>query len=78
MYFYNIDVLGVLLYTFYIHNPCFELLIRHNGPVFDPRFVGIDRIDRILQYLGDLFIIADPHPNQRKDPQVDIEQLVFF
>ena len=45
MYFYNIDVLGVVLHAFYIHDPCLELFIRHNGPVFDPRFVGIDRID---------------------------------
>ena len=73
MYFCNIDVLGVVLHTFYIHDPGFELFIWHNGPVFDPRFVGIDRIDRILQDLGDLIIIADPHPDQGKDPQVDIE-----
>ena len=78
MYFYYIDVLGVVSDTFYIHDPGFELIIRYNGPVFDPCFVGIDRIDRILQDLGDLFIIADPHPDKGKDPQVDIQQFIFL
>ena len=79
--FYNIDRFqgGIkLLDTLYFHDAGLKLVVGNDGPVLDPGLIGIDGIDRIFEYLGDLVVVGDAHADQGKDPEVDVEQFVLF
>ena len=62
----------------YLHDTLFELLVGDDGPVLDPGLVGIDGIDGIFKDAGYLFGVVDAHTDERKDPEVCIEEFVIF
>ena len=61
-----------------LHDPFFEFVVMDNGFVLDPGLISVDRIHRIFEDLCDFLIVANPHPDQGKDPEIGIEQFVVF
>ena len=56
----------------YFHDPGLEILVGKKGFVLDPGFVGVDGIDGVFQYFGDLFIVGDADPDEGEDAEIGI------
>ena len=55
----------------------FEFVVCDERLVLDPRFVGVDGVDRVFEDARDLLGVVDAHTDQSKDAQVGVEELVF-
>jgi len=61
-----------------VHDLRLKFVVGHDGLILNPRFVGIDGLDGIIQYPGDLFSFLDAHPHKGKNAEIGIEQFIFF
>jgi hypothetical protein len=60
------------------HDAGLEFVVGKDGSVLYAGLVGVDGIDRVLEDLRDLFIVADAHADEGEDAEIDVEEFVFF
>ena len=50
-----------------VFDPLFELFVTHDALRFSPCLVGVDRMDGVVQELGNPFAIGDSKSDQSED-----------